>query len=55
MPSFWPIIIAGLAIFAVFGLITLTSQMYNLDGIKSKTVGDGQHGAARWATKAEIR
>ncbi len=48
-------ILAGLAIFAVFGLITLTSQMYNLDGIKSKTVGDGQHGAARWATKAEIR
>ena len=55
MPSFWPMILAGLAIFAVFGLITLTSQMYNLDGIKSKTVGDGQHGAARWATKAEIR
>lgn len=55
MPSFWPMILAGLAIFAVFGLITLSTQMYNLDGIKSKTVGDGQHGAARWATKAEIR
>ena len=26
-----------------------------LDGIKSKTVGDGQHGTARWATKQEIR
>ena len=28
---------------------------YTLDGIKSKTVGDGQHGTARWATKQEIR
>ena len=27
----------------------------NLDGIKSKTVGDGQHGTARWATQKEIR
>ena len=24
-------------------------------GIKSKTVGDGQHGTARWATKKEIQ
>ena len=30
-------------------------QYYTLDGIKSKTVGDGQHGTARWATKQEIR
>ncbi len=27
----------------------------NLDNIKSKTVGDGQHGTARWANKKEIR
>jgi len=27
----------------------------NINGIKAKTVGDGQHGTARWATKAEIR
>ena len=27
----------------------------NLNNIKSKTVGDGQHGTARWANKAEIR
>lgn len=25
-----------------------------MDGIKSKTVGDGQHGTARWATRKEI-
>ena len=28
---------------------------YTLSGIKSKTVGDGQHGTARWATAKEIR
>ena len=27
----------------------------NINGIKAKTVGDGQYGTARWATKAEIR
>ena len=41
--------------FTVFGLITLLGHVYSLNGIKSRTVGDGQHGTARWATKAEIR
>lgn len=27
----------------------------SLNNIKSKTVGDGQHGTARWATKKEIQ
>lgn len=40
------IVMAGLAFF---------SQQYTLDNIKLKTVGDGQHGTARWATKQEIR
>ena len=31
------------------------SHYYTLSGIKSKTVGDGQHGTARWATTKEIR
>lgn len=35
-------------------LISTTAGGYNLDGIKSKTVGDGQHGTARWATRKEI-
>ena len=26
------------------------SKSYSLNNIKSKTVGDGQHGTARWAT-----
>lgn len=38
----------------VLGGITWLSQSYTLDGIKSKTVGDGQHGTARWATPHEI-
>lgn len=38
----------------VLVLISTTAGGYNLDGIKSKTVGDGQHGTARWATRKEI-
>ena len=37
------------------GGVTLLAYVYNLNHIKSKTVGDGQHGTARWATKAETR
>lgn len=31
----------------------MVGRIYNLNRIKSKTVGDGQHGTARWATKFE--
>ena len=37
----------------VIAAILFLSNHYTLDGIKSKTVGDGQHGTARWATKRE--
>ena len=37
------------------GGVTLLAYVYNLNHIKSKTVGDGQHGTARWATKPEIK
>jgi len=47
------IVSAGL-IFTVLGLITLFAHVYSLN-IKNKTVGNGQHGTARWATKKEIR
>ncbi len=30
------------------------SKNYSLNRIKSKTVGDGQHGTARWASRQEI-
>ena len=49
------LILVGGAMFAVLGGVTLLSHFYNLNNIKSKTVGDGQHGTARWATKKEIR
>lgn len=50
----------GFVVLCVIMLITLvTLQIFanirSLDGIKSRTVGDGQHGSARWATKSEIR
>ncbi len=39
----------------IFGTITVISHIYNLNAIKSKTVGDGQHGTARWANNDEIK
>ena len=44
------LVIAGTAMFATLGLIAGLSGMYSLN-IKAKTVGHGQHGTARWATK----
>lgn len=48
------IIIVAAVMFFVLGGLSLVSHLYSLNGIKSKTVGDGQHGTARWATKKEI-
>lgn len=39
----------------IFILITSLAYMYDMRGIKSKTVGDGQHGTARWATAKEVK
>ncbi len=48
-------LIAATAImFSVIGGLSLLAHYYTLNGIKSKTVGDGQHGVARFATKKEI-
>ena len=49
------LIIAAVVMFTVLGLISLLVHIYNLNNIKSKTVGDGQHGTARFADKREIR
>ena len=46
---------AGGLMFLVIGCLAALSPYYTLSGIKSKTVGDGQHGTARWATAKEIR
>ncbi len=37
-----------------FIAVVSVAYIYDLNGIKSKTVGDGQHGTARWATQREI-
>lgn len=49
------LIVVGAVMFAILGGVTLLAHIYSLNNIKSKTVGDGQHGTARWATKGEIR
>ena len=67
MPDFWTEFIetiqssnitmllgAGTLMFAVIGGLALLSHHYTLSGIKARTVGDGQHGTARWATAKEI-
>lgn len=49
------LLVLGFAILLVIGGISLASNNYNLGNIKSRTVGDGQHGTARWANENEIR
>ena len=42
-------------IIAVLFFVTYAAQKHDLNGIKDKTVGNGQHGTARWATRQEIQ
>lgn len=49
-----PLFIVMGAMLAVFGGIAIFSNNATLNGIKSRQVGDGQHGTARWASKREI-
>lgn len=49
------LILVAAGMFAIIGGINLISHIYNLNEIKSKTVGDGQHGTARFSTKGELR
>ena len=46
---------SAVVIGVIFLLIAAFSYMYTMRGIKNKTVGDGQHGTARWATRPEIK
>ena len=41
--------------FLVIGGLSMMSHHYTLGNITSRTVGDGQHGTARWATDKEIK
>lgn len=49
------LIISAAVMFTILGLISLLAHIYNLNNIKARTVGDGQHGTARFADKREIR
>ena len=53
--SVTPLIAAGVVIVLFIILLSVLTSNYSLNGIKSKTVGDGQHGTARWATTQEIK
>ncbi|WP_320982418.1 VirD4-like conjugal transfer protein, CD1115 family [Parabacteroides goldsteinii] len=55
MSGIGTLIFVGAVMTCILGGITVVAHIYNLNSIKSKTVGDGQHGTARWATKPEIR
>lgn len=49
------LIIAAAAMIFTLGGVSLLAHVYTLNNINSKTVGDGQHGSARWATRGEIK
>ena len=46
----WMLILLLAVVFGALVAITTFSGRGSLDSIKSKTMGDGQHGTARWAT-----
>ena len=49
------LIAVGVVIVLFIILLSVLTNNYSLNGIKSKTVGDGQHGTARWATTQEVK
>ena len=51
----WELIRLLTLVFAALIAIAAFSNRGSLDSIKSRDVGDGQHGTARWATPAEVR
>ena len=53
--NLWILFAAAGVMAAVIVTLSLLGDHYTLNNIKSKTVGDGQHGTARWATDTEIR
>jgi len=53
--SMTPLIILGVVGALFILLLSLLTNNHSLNNIKSKTVGDGQYGTARWATTQEIK
>lgn len=54
-PQIVLLLTCGLGMFAVIGGLSMLAHYYTLDGIKSRTVGDGQYGTARFASEKEIQ
>ena len=52
--NIWPLILLGGGLLAFLLVVSFLSKNYSLNNFKSKTVGDGQYGTARWATPKEI-
>lgn len=48
------LVVAGGALLVMAAVTTLAGRD-SLNGIKSRTVGDGQYGTARWATDREVK
>lgn len=48
-------IIGMLVFFVILAVLVYCTNNYSLNGIKRKTVGQGQHGTARFATKTEVK
>lgn len=48
------ILLTAAVIVAVFAVLPFLARQGSLDSFKSRPVGDGQHGTARWATPKEI-
>ena len=55
MPPFAYLVIAAGSFMLLLGAAQWLNNRTNLNHIKSKTVGDGQHGTARFATTPEIK
>ena len=53
--NLWVLLGVGFMAALLIGGMALANNSYSLSNIKSKTVGDGQHGTARWATEREMR
>ena len=44
----WSLILLGGGLLAFLLVVSFLSKNYSLNNFKNKTVGDGQHGTARW-------
>lgn len=53
--SYGIIFLLGMMGVFMISIILISNKSYSLNTIKNKTVGDGQHGTARFSTKQEIK